>query len=491
MNGGNADDAVNMQHQIQQALTYQPKTADGKALAGAADKALGYLPAKFNQAGEAVTDATGSPLLGAAVNTAGNTALNLLPLKALGRGVGAAADDVALTAPRGAPTTPAEQALQSLNNGKAVGYQLPPNLDPNASNLSRLVQSVAGKVNGEQRAALPNQATTNALGARSLSSPDLGIATDPASLITKAKLNLIRKSAVELGYDPIKDLSGSIPADATFLKENAAIKQAHGDQLSGNPDVGATADMLQKMGADGFDPATITDNISTLRGKAQDAGAAGRPYAASAFRAQATELESLLDRRLSDMDNAPPDMLAKYRAARTLIAQTHTIESNLNPSTGNIDAIHIGQALKDGTSLTGDLKTIADFANAAPAAAVIPKGIPLPSSAATHLAGAALAHATGGASMVAFPAARALAARFIQSRVKNPALLQPADKTLGQSALDAVHGNSVAFNKLYGGGSDAPALGSFQAPLGVAGTAMSGGASPRSDGDSQGSTDEQ
>jgi hypothetical protein len=347
---------------------------------------------------------------------------------------------------------------QSLDNGKNVGYQVTPNYDPSASFLDRLGQGIAGKAQVEQGARIQNQGVTNALGARSIGLP-------PQALITPQALQAVRQAAVDKGYGPIADLDGPIQADAQFMKNQAQIKSAHGDELSGNPDVGATADILMGLKPDSldpltlqqrstlpsFDPAKITDQISTLRTRAQDAYAAGRPSAGAAFRQQAGELEALVDRHLQDLDDAAPDMLTNYRAARQLIAKTHTIEGALNPSTGNVDATAIGSKLQNGVPLDGDLKTIADFANSASTISRVPNGAPLPTSPLNTMAGAAAAHATGGASLALIPAARSFAASWLLRHADKPALLQPVGKSLGQSALDAVHGNSKAFASLYGG----------------------------------------
>jgi hypothetical protein len=451
---GDTDSAKQFQQRVQSDFTYQPRTKAGQAMANAADKALGLIPQGLNKAGEVTADVTGSSLLGAAVNTAGNAALNLLPLKgayraATGaeRATTAAANAVAAqsaaaraAAPRPVPTTPAELLQQSLDNGKNVGYSVTPNYDPTASALERLGQGIAGEAQTMKGARGNNQPVTNALGARA-------IGQDPASLVTHPGLAAIRQAAYEQGYEPIKNLDGDISADTQFLRNNQAIKSTHANELSGNPDVVATANLLNRAS---FSPDVILDHISTLRSRASDAFAAGRSDAGTAFRKQASELESLLDRHLQDMDNLPGDMLTKYRAARKLIAQTHTIGDNLNPSTGNIDAIGIGKALKDGTPLDGDLRTIADFANAAPPLASIPNGTPQLTSPINTMAGAAAAHSTGGLSLALIPGARAFATKYLERHNKTPALLQPRDKTLGQTALDAVMGNAAAFAKLYG-----------------------------------------
>ena len=67
--GGDADAAKAVQEATQQALTYQPRTDAGKRLAGAIDGAMAVVPKAANAAGGFVADQTGSPALGAAVNT--------------------------------------------------------------------------------------------------------------------------------------------------------------------------------------------------------------------------------------------------------------------------------------------------------------------------------------------------------------------------------------------------------------------------------------
>jgi hypothetical protein len=473
-NGGNVDDAKQFQQKVQSDFTYQPRTQAGRALAGAADKALGLIPKGISTVSEGLLDqglqdpemagfadlsdpntrGTVTPGMAAALNTAGNAALNFLPLKGAYRAAtgaerasttaaNAAAAQAAAAkaaAPRPVPTTPAELLQQSLDNGKAVGYQSTPNYDPQASLLERAGQGIAGEAQTMKGARGQNQPVTNALAARA-------IGQDPASLITHPGLAAIRKAAVEQGYEPIQNLPGDIAADTQYLRQNQAIKSTHGNELSGNPDVVATADLLNRAT---FSPSVILDHISALRSRASDAFSAGRSDAAVAFRKQASELESLLDRHLQDQDNLPTGMLTKYRAARQLIAKTHTIGDNLNPSTGNVNAAGIGQALKDGVPLEGDLKTIADFANSAPPLATVPNGTPQITSPINTMAGTMAAHSTGGLSLALIPGARAFATKFLERHNSNPALLQPRNKTLGQTALDAVHGNATAFAKIYG-----------------------------------------
>jgi hypothetical protein len=443
-----------VQQDTQNALTYQPRTTAGKSLANAADTAMAKIPQALDTAGGYVTDKTGSPLAGTAVNVGGNALLQALGMRGMLRGAaGAVADDAstaaAAAAPRApiAPTSAAELTQQSIDNGKAVGYTATPNWDPSSGVLDRIGQSIAGKAS-EQRAGISNQQVTNALAARSLSAPELGVNTSPSALLTQDVLRSIRNTAIDQGYAPIAKLDDIVPVDSQFLKNMNDIRQRQASPFAGNPDVAATANQLNRTY---FEPSEMTDIIGTLRDRADDAFNQGRGSAGKAFKAQAGELESLLDRHLQDADNVPDGLVNNYRAARQLIAKTYTVGDNLNPSTGNVDAIGIGKQLFDGDKkITGDLKTVGDFANAAPGVARVPQGVALPSSPTTNLvAAAAMPH--GAAVGALIPSIRLAVAKSLLKRNDNPALLQPAGKTFAQSAVDAIHGSTAAFQKFYAG----------------------------------------
>jgi hypothetical protein len=470
---GPTQDPAEVVAATQKALTYQPRTSDGKAIARAADKALGVVPEYLNKAGGDVTDAAtklgASPEvaagLGTGLNVAGNAALMLLGSRgtsALRGAAGDAATDTAAaarapapaSAPATPPTTPAALLQQSLDNGRQAGYVVPPNYDPAATGWQSLGQKLVGKASSEQAARIANQDVTNRLSATGLNQNPLGIEVSPQAALTKTVLQNVIQQAIDKGYTPLKDLDITIPADGQFLRENAAIKEAHGDELSGNADVASVADILQKQGLNGFDPAKLPDQISTLRSRAADAFSQGRSAAGTAFRKQASQLEALIDRSLQDADNLPPNLLQNYRAARQLIAKASTISDAVNPSTGNVDAMSLGQTLQDGTPLTGDHKIIADFANAAPRAASVPNGAPLPPTNPLVTAGSLIAAVpTHGLSLAAaiLPHAQAFVGKWLM-RHNSPGMLQPGHTgSYGQTALDAIHGSAGAFSKLYGG----------------------------------------
>ncbi len=57
-----------------------------------------------------------------------------------------------------------------------------------------------------------------------------------------------------------------------------------------------------------------------------------------------------------------PDVVAKYRQARQLIAKSYDVEGATNPSTGDVNARGIARLAAKGRPLTGELDTIANVA---------------------------------------------------------------------------------------------------------------------------------
>lgn len=110
LSGGNGD-VVN---KVQNALTYQPRTQIGQQTADVVTKPFQWLAAGADKAGSATADLTGSPMAGAAVNTAVQ-ALPALLLK--GRGAKAKVGDEAVNQFKAN-----ENAKQYVNTGTGVHW---------------------------------------------------------------------------------------------------------------------------------------------------------------------------------------------------------------------------------------------------------------------------------------------------------------------------------------------------------------------------------
>jgi hypothetical protein len=85
-----------------------------------------------------------------------------------------------------------------------------------------------------------------------------------------------------------------------------------------------------------------------------------------AAKAAADAIEDVLDRNLAASGNA--DALKSFREARKLIAKTYTVQKGLNSQTGDVAANKLAEQLAKGKPLSGDLRTIAETAQAFPKA---------------------------------------------------------------------------------------------------------------------------
>src|SRR6185437_3051374 len=125
-------DPADVVRSVQQGMTYQPQTQGGQNLSGA----IGYLPQKFAQgadwAGGKTADLTGSPALGAAVNTAIQASPMLLGMKL----------------PAGAPKI-APAVAPEVADATAAGLRLTPE-QAGAGLVPRAVQSLAGSAKLER-----------------------------------------------------------------------------------------------------------------------------------------------------------------------------------------------------------------------------------------------------------------------------------------------------------------------------------------------------
>ena len=139
------------------------------------------------------------------------------------------------------------------------------------------------------------------------------------------------------------------------------------------------------------------------------------------------------------------DAVAKYQAARQQIAKTYTAEKALTPG-GNFNANVYARELAKGKPLTGEAKSVAEFASQFPRVAKLPERIPPDTFGFGDLALAAGKVATGNAGPLDLakgaltlgvrPAARAmLTSKAYQSAMVNP---QEAGVGLGRRSLSSL-----------------------------------------------------
>jgi len=258
---------------------------------------------------------------------------------------------------RGPEVAPATR--QAAAAGQEAGYVVPPTqVEPSLRN--RLLEGMAGKLTTAQNASARNQATSNQLAAKSLGIEDL---TPEAIAGVRARANA--------AYDALGK-AGTFTADMPFRAQLAKLGSGSKQMQKDFPElVQSDVEKLLKSfsSKEGFDAQSGIEAIKRLRADARaNKLARDNPDRQALGRVQnkiSGALEDLIDRNLKRSGNE--QLLGDYRNARQTLARAYDVEAALNPVTGNVNAIKLGQLLKK-RPLGGELKQVAEFASAFPKA---------------------------------------------------------------------------------------------------------------------------
>lgn len=357
--GMSAGDRVN---QVQDAMTYQPRTEIGQGITKAVSYPFMKLAELSDAAGGKTAEKTGSPAAGAGLNMVLQAVPLMLGRAPMGETAGALAK-------RNALRDVSKQTDQGIVNAKEAGYVLPPT-QANPSLLNQIVEGVAGKVKTAQTASIKNQEVTNGL-----VRTGLGIAEDAP--LTSETIQQVRKQAGE-SYERVRG-SGTVTADPVYSKTLDSIAEPFARAAKDFPDAARTdiLDAVKAAKRDSFDAGSAVDQIGILRGKADQAYRGSDKQLGKAYKGIANALEEQLSRHLEE-SGAPESVIADFRKSRELIAKTYTVEKHLKPD-GNVDAVGLGRELKR-KPLSGDIRTAAEFGEQFPKAAQRPErigGVPL------------------------------------------------------------------------------------------------------------------
>lgn len=267
----------------------------------------------------------------------------------------------AMLAPKPALNPVRDATIQAARN---AGYVLPPTqVNPEAPGVvNRLAEGFSGKIQTAQLAAIKNQQITNELARKA-------VGLESGTPITREALSAIRTEAgkaydavaqigtinageqygKELGQviGPYMELKGQFPSQA-IPKIDALIPDLTQQQMQS----GAVINLVKRLRKDGFANIKSPDPETQMLGRVQ----VGAQNA----------LENMLDTNLQAAGDST--LLQAFRAARALIAKTHTVENALEESTGKVVAANVKRAFAKGVPLTGELETIGRTAQAFPKA---------------------------------------------------------------------------------------------------------------------------
>lgn len=357
--------------------------------------------------------------LGGAGGAAGQAVANRLPGVVQAwkqRAAQEAADQTAQTA----------QKFAAARAGNQLGYVVPP-ADLNPGVTSELLSGLSGKIKTAQVASQRNQVVTDKLARQAL-----GLADD--AQLTPDVLQAIRNQAAGSGYAPIRQ-AGQIAADADYTKALDAIASQYQGAARSFPGAAKNPvlDMVEGLRSQAFDAGDGLDMVKVLRETADKAYRSGDAGLGKASKAAADAIESQIDRALTASGNK--EAIKAFRDARQQIAKTYTVQKALNSETGSVSAQRLGQELGKGKPLSGELRTVAEFATAFPKAAQALKEAPKAVSPLDTWAAIATSVGTGNPLYLAMLGARPAARNMLLSTMAQKAALNPGFRPSAMSQL--------------------------------------------------------
>lgn len=296
------------------------------------------------------------------------------------------------------------QTRAAAQQANKVGYVIPPvELSPGVG--VEALSGFSGKAKTAQVASARNQLVSNSLARRALGlgdDVDLNIDT----------LEALRKQAAA-AYAPVAAAGTVTPTKAFTDALDDAIKPFVSQSKSfPGMKVPEVVSDIAALRSPQFDAGDALNAIRTMREGADKAYRAGEAQSGKAYRQAASALEDALETHLQGLGQPGADILKGFRDARQQIARTWTIQTSMNPASGNINAIKLASDLAKNKPLSGDLRTIAEFGQAFPKAAQALKEAPGATSPLDWIPATLTAVSTGNplpmAAVGARPAARNL-----------------------------------------------------------------------------------
>lgn len=264
------------------------------------------------------------------------------------------------------------KASAAAQTAIAQGYRIPPpSAADNPGLVNNALSSLGGEVKTAQLASVKNQVVTNKLAAKALGLPE-------DTQLTDQTFRMVRDQASQ-AYKAVANSVPEIKPDVQFKTEVAKLGGRSGAAAQAFPNLmknDAIKEIVDELGSAGnFSPQAGIDLVRELRAAATaHLKAIGDPAKHALGHAQkqaADAIDSLIERNLTAAGK--PEAVQAYRDARQLIAKSHDVEAATNTANGNVAAHDLARMAGKGRPLSGELKTIAETAEAFPKATQSPE----------------------------------------------------------------------------------------------------------------------
>jgi hypothetical protein len=198
------------------------------------------------------------------------------------------------------------------------------------------------------------------------------------------------------------------------------------------------SNLIKTFAADKFDAKDAVKVTQTLREQAKSNFFKGDNDLAKSQIGIANALENQIERSLTAAQR--PDaakLLEQFRLSRQRMAVSHTIEDAIKEGSGTVMASKLARDIQSGKYVSGDVKTIAEFANVFPRVMQSPSQIGTPASGSilgrglTGAAGAGVGYVIGGETGGGIGAAMgAMAPEMISAGMRNYLLSERGQRNL-------------------------------------------------------------
>ena len=353
---------------VQNAMTFQPRTQAGQSMAGA----ITYPLRKLAEAGDVVGDQANAPRSAPRISAAAanlgldpmqdtrasqgeravtgalaNTAVQALP-SLLTRGRASPARSA--EAPRAAPKAVLTPEQTAVSTAKEAGFKLLPSQE--GKTVGALAEGLTGQAKLERSLSKQNAKVVDRIAAEEIGLPK-------GTPVTRAAIEAKRKEASQ----PYREVSklGQVKVDQTFRQEVQNIGDRSGAASFAEDTPAGIANLKGIYGAkEGFAAADAVAKVRQLRADATSNLKARNAPEQNAMGQAQRQLAEAIDNQLERHAAAlgMDDLVGRYRAARVQLAKLHTVENALRGT--NVSAKVLAQQQRRGVPLSGGLKTIAD-----------------------------------------------------------------------------------------------------------------------------------